>query len=303
MSLRLEYQDQFGKLRRYALRPFEVGTVGSGANDNHFISFDRELHPGHFSLRYVGNQWIVEASTNCSLQISGRTLRHAILAQGDEFKAGQTIFKVEIAEGAPHIPRHSEQAPGHSPKPLVERAFEFQERVFGKFLEVRVLNANSRCQELLSALGSNSQVGLLVNRKAAITPDLQLEGWQTLTMDLFTLAPEEIRAENSLEFGHWDARVCSDRAIENLARSGAVIALFYRGHEKELLDAKKLYWAWFARPSILWFHLQNVSPTLMENLMHGLESIALWGPTGQDLICFGAPENLADLTKLLKPKD
>jgi len=44
-----------------------------------------------------------------------------------------------------------------------------------------------------------------------------------------------------------------------------------------------------------------VSPTLMENLMHGLESIALWGPTGQDLICFGAPENLADLTKRLKP--
>ncbi len=302
MSLCLEYDDQFGKRRRYALRPFEVGTVGSGVADDHYISFDRELQPGHFSLRYLGNRWIVEAGTDCQLHVSGCTVRRAMLTQGDEFKAGRTTFKVEIADSATRLPKHNGSSTLHVMTETESKPpFEFEERVFGQYNMVRIHKAKGRHKQILGTLGTNTHVGLLVNRKAARTADLKLEGWQALSTDLFTLAPEEIRAENSLELGTWDWTTCSDQALENLARSEAIIALFYRQQSAELLDSKKLYWGWFARPSVLWFHLQHVSPMLMDKLLLGLDAISLWDPTGEDLICFGQPEKLGCLMKFLKP--
>jgi hypothetical protein len=311
LTLRLEYEDQFGKKRRYALRPFETGTVGSGASDDHYISFDSSLSPGHFSLRFAGNGWMVESSDGNFLNFNGKQVRQAKLESGDRFRAGRTTFVVEIAgagtrstEGAvsPAVATVSESESLTDQKKSIVQACEFRTSTFGQFHEIVVQNGISQWKELLGGTQGNFRLSLTLNTKAERTINREVPGWQAVTSDLFAAAPDEIRAENSLEIGKWDLSLCTAEDVAKLFPSISMIALIHQIEISDLLEAKKIFWAWFARADLFLFHLKNSSPMLVQNLMSHLHAVAMSDASGKDLVFFGLPENLRPLLQMLEAK-
>lgn len=140
-------------------------------------------------------------------------------------------------------------------------------------------------------LAEDRKVTLFVNfqRAKAALPD-----WLSEQDDLYAVAPQEVREDNSLH-------VVGDRELDelwNLAESlkdrDACVWVFSSFPHDELLKGLKLYLAWYARPSLLKMQFEQGSKELAKGLLTGVDVVVLQVPGDEEYHVFANPEATID---------
>ncbi len=126
---------------------------------------------------------------------------------------------------------------------------------------------------LKSIISNGNSVFLLINRKRF--GDMEVAGWMQISDDLLEQAPDEIRVTDSLFVGQVDQDFLTNPTMFHLLGSGAAMVLVSKLDGPALLEARKLLWVWFSRPSILQHQFENGSKSLAKKLIEGIQYVLL----------------------------
>ena len=291
MVLTLEYLDQGGKSQSFWVRNHEVVKVGSSVHADQQIEDDPDLDKVHFLIRFEENAWIIESTSVRPLQLNGAYTRLSVLKAGDRIQAGNTKFNVNLPlpEDTTSLSEETSIA-----SPQIRATNEFiawwqglvrdETLLRAEIIEHRIEGAVDLLPELIPHLRSLGTATLLWNRKSYGNPSARLPGWNIQAADLFAEAPEEIRKEHALSAGSIDWNTLAPIELADVLFSDCALLLFHRTPTSELIEKKKIAWAWFVRPSLLQFHLRNGSELLVGKLMEDIELVATVSESRTDLI-------------------
>jgi hypothetical protein len=295
MNLTLQYLDAYGTIRQMWIRPHEMATVGASRHADYVLTHDPELDQVHFLVQMVDQAWVIEAVGDRPVQVNRRYIRASKLEHNDSILAGSTDFTVLLPK-LPDTPGGASETATFPVKATVPEETDTQiddapvleyavSALKGGVHQLRVIEGRSFLRKALIQSSNGCETYAVWNRKAFGDTDAQLTGWTNASDDLFSSAPEEIRGVHSLEFGRIQATQPEFlKELEpKILDSDTFVILISRAPSDAVLQAKKISWAWFAKPTLLQFHLQNGSETLLRLLMDGLDSILVSKRGSKDL--------------------
>jgi pSer/pThr/pTyr-binding forkhead associated (FHA) protein len=277
MVLILQYHDRQGMLRSFWIRRHEAVTVGSGRQSDQVVLGDAGIDKCHFHISHQEEQWVLESVTDRPLSVNGEYVRLRILQERDTIQAGGTIF---IVQSLPLTTTSKTNAECDD-----RNEIQTTDRQIANWFTTQAgqSRAHSRLQggideyyaemvegDVLHIFREFSSVGstsMLWNRKAMGDAQASLIGWTVVREDLFLHAPPEIRQEHTLAIGSLDWNQCNVDHLLPILRSDTAILVFHAGSTDQWTKSKQTIWGWFARPSMLQFHLRNGSPMLLELLV------------------------------------
>ncbi|MDZ4851860.1 MAG: hypothetical protein SGI77_21435 [Pirellulaceae bacterium] len=134
--------------------------------------------------------------------------------------------------------------------------------------------------------------GVFSLRFAAINtvrfPDPRLKDWKCCSEDLFAMAPEEIRQENSLYLYEFGTQAKDRQIIVDGVNKDALTVLLTNDGVDTVIESQKLVWAWFSKPSILRHQLENGSKHLAEQLLAAVRAAAIFHESSVNVYSIGS---------------
>lgn len=308
MILTIEYEDSYGIARSFWIRQHEAVTVGSSVQADQQIEGDQELDRLHFHLHYQDGRWMLQAVSDRPIKLNGEYRRLSVLQDGDRILAGRTMFSVVLPTD-PNAPDLDESSQVTSDTvsfdtpldPVLDwwRGLNRREsRLEAAVLEYCVEGVEEHFLELLPTFGSIGATALVWNRRAFQDPDATLAGWNVVEEDLFSKAPPEIRKEHSLAVGPVEWERCDIQELAVILRSDTAMLLIHSTDISELIENKRVMWGWYAKPSLLQFHLRNGSEMLVSQLIKAGETLAIVPKSGRDLYLYGNSNHLHGMSFL-----
>lgn len=280
MKLILEYSLD-GVARKTWLASDENLRVGKSTKADLVISSDNRMADIHFIIRATNRGWELSAldPRDAPVAVNQTPVSSHVISQGDRLTAGNTLFHVSI-DGMPSsaaVPAESETdlAASDEPSPI----YFFVNALPSKTFEYQVVCEMASEPTIVATLAESNRLAYGVNKRRLGSPEL--DPLKLDTADLYEEAPEAIRQVDSLQIVNASDELHSQNGRRELelvlraARADAACLLFSTLEADALVEAKKLVWAWFVRPSIIRQQLTVGTSHLAEKLMSELSCIAI----------------------------
>ena len=268
MKLVLDYNCPMAGRRLLWLRHDEKVLVGNTSQADLQIESDNQMAAQHFAIEGHAKGWraIAVSPNSASIRINGQIASSHELLHGDVITAGITSFNISI-EGDRADGSDASAGDTATETAASEIGLEFTSQIHSsKVIEIEVVTSVQCETQVLNSLSQSEAIYFAVNRKRlgdqVDLADLESE-------DLFESAPEEIRATDSLSVTPVDLNQGTDevqRLIQAARKDAASFIVSPLDHQG-LLESQKLFWAWYARPSLLHFHLTKGSQELASKLL------------------------------------
>jgi hypothetical protein len=176
---------------------------------------------------------------------------------------------------------------------------KFTRQTFGSGIDCWNVNCSSEVGDLLTQLKGEQHSTIAANvGKVALT----VPGFAMDTEDLFGHAPLDIRKDNAMHVSNVD--YSAKYFVELCLWASKDCGLFIHSNQpaEKLKETKKIYWAWFSKPSILLHQAKAGSKDLAEKLFSELEMVILiqtMTPTEASLIILAPASAAANVEKIL----
>lgn len=248
------------------IRPGFGVVVGSNPASEFCIE-DEGLASRHFSLAFEGLALRIQnlAANGQRLWIDGRAETNRVIGHGTRIRAGNVEFHVAV-----DVPESTT-----APSPSLTSRLEFRLQVaMGGAGLLSMGPVDSKWPGWIATIAAGRTVILAVNRQHA---RIQLPFPLAEGQDLFGSAPPEIRRMHSLHMLpiSEEGGLEHSEIVQSILEADAGMLLISSKSLPELIESKRLFWAWFAKPSLLRFQVQEGSDQLARQLMADLEVIIL----------------------------
>ncbi len=285
----LQYELADHRKNQLRLIANQSATVGKSDEAEHPIFFIDDLDDVHFRIVTTDEDcWIYNlASDFKSTSVNGMPVRESRLQDGDQILAGGIIFHVQLTGvewASPPPPQLKVDS-----RPQLSKSYRHQIGRCG--LHVYSDNADDlQTADVMRGIhGQQIFLHLLINYKAA---QQALPNWLAAEDDLFESAPTEIRQEHSLHLVTGQDLQQTQQLFLGLSERDAVTCVLTDKPPADFLREKQLFMAWFARPSLLGFHLAQASAEFVGRLMSNLHGV-LTKPPGKNSWSLTANPSLA----------
>lgn len=296
MILYLTYEPPDGPPKTIWLKPSQTLVVGRGPNSDLNCPFDPRLSPTHFQLQFEDSGWTVRTLSSLAVYVDDRPAGSSVqMDDCHSIRAGDTVFQIRIEGGRRRVARAPASVEPEPPsKPRIPLTWT---QTNPTTLCIKVDPAS--IEQLLSSLCQNCNLYALVNQLRLKQP---IKGLAITGQDLLENAPEEIRVTDSLFLCSIDRAKLVELAepLIQASRADAVTLIGCKLSPEQIQQELKILWAWYSRPSLLAFHLQQGSKFMTEKLLAHPESIIVAQAPGQDqLLAFAASDRIDNLQAVL----
>ena len=241
------------------LRANEKITIGRSPTAQVEIN-DPQMAAEHFKISVEPDGCWLECLTDQQVQVNGVAASQHELQDQDLVVAGESEFAITI-EGQSTATEAENTAPPYQ---------------YSKFhlptgcLLFQSSDPLDQPTILTSDLADSRQIFVLANYTAAgiKKPESLADG-----SDLFHSAPEEIRDEHSLFLLAAKNADSAWQDYEPLRGSDAALIGFCTKSKEEVLKDLKFHFAWFSKPSILKFQMQDGTKQLVQQLLNVFDCV------------------------------
>ncbi len=266
-------------------------TIGKSDEAEHPIYMAAGLDDVHFRVATTDEEcWLTNLALEfTSTWLNGSPVRENELHDGDQILAGGIVFHVMLSDG--------ELTSATPPRRVVDAApalsQSYQHRIGRCGLHEYHGDADDlRTEDVMLAIHSRHIfLYLLINFKAA---GRALPSPLAADDDLFQHAPAEIRQEHSMHLVASHDIEQTLQLFSDLSQQDAVVCVLTDKQPGEFLRDNKLFMAWFARPSLLGFHLSNASDEFIGRLMSNVHGVLMESPGKSSWTLTTNPKLVAD---------
>jgi hypothetical protein len=161
---------------------------------------------------------------------------------------------------------------------------------------ITVLHSREHLAMILEALAAGRQAFAVANFKWA---KHDLPGGITPEKDLFKDAPPEIRETDSLHLLALETSSRTMPLLRELADRDAGMVIVSPMAIDDLTTSHRCFWAWFARPSLLDFHLRQGSRMLTGKLLDNIHAVVLMPRDDENCVIYCPLENSTGIEGIL----
>jgi hypothetical protein len=232
----------------------------------------------HFLVQCADSGAVVrDLASETGTYLNGKRVVQAALNDGDQLRAGRTIFRVGI-ERAPPVQSAAE--------PMRKRRYH-SEVCESSLLRLTARDSEYTREALVGQLRQKTPVYLAANLKRAGLPQEIAGG----AKDLFNIdqLPPNVSDENSLFVLSQDE--CDISAVVRDAwGKDALCLIVSRLSPEELTEKLKFFTGWFSRPSILRYQLQRGDSRLTKKLFTCGEAFLCEADSAESWSLYPTPE-------------
>ena len=272
------------------LRDGQTLTVGSSHRADLCVDDDTQLAEVHFRVEVKAGVCRVKslAEGQGRLLVNGSPVEEAVLKDQDTIHAGRSRFRVSIDGPRSSASSSAGETQGDDP---AERTLRVSQQATATgFQALHAPETRPHLPLVVATLGQGKRVFLLANFQRAQLP---LPAGVAAEEDLFQHAPPDIRATESLHLIPVDETAAATELLINLAGKDAGLLVLADKSRDELAASHKLYWAWFAGPSLLTFQLSQGSAELAGNLFQDIYAVVIASPADEELVIYCHAEDAA----------
>lgn len=238
-----------GSAERARLRMNERLTIGSSSLSQLSVN-EPALSPEHFSIGITEQGAWVRAAKGLEIHLNGMLCSQATLNDGDEIRVGGTIFQLGVTGFDTET--QEDELP-----PYTYSCSRFENGIW----IIESLDAADSPTQLFRDLVGDQSAYLMINyRQAGQTPAI-------VGADFFQAASKDIRAEFSLHCLKVTSEEEYSQLIEPLVDTDSALLIISPLSKEELVQQLKFHFAWFAKPSLLKFHLTRGNADLTASLL------------------------------------
>ncbi len=275
MKLNITYELPNYRKMQFQLLANQSITVGRSDEAEHPVYTALEMEDVHFRIVTSDDAcWLFNlASDYTTTALNGVPVRETLLHDGDHIRAGEIVFQVTLSGGL----AKSSPAPASAAIPANKQSQSYRYRPGRCGLHHYQDNGDDfHTEHVLQAINRQRLFQyLLVNFRAA---GVLLPPYLAAEQDLFRHAPAEIRLEHSLHLIANGDLARLHQLFQEFSLRDAAICVVTDRPPRDFLSQHHLYLAWFARPSLLKFHLEEASEAFVEKLMSNLHGVFFKGP-------------------------
>lgn len=278
------------------LRDGQSITVGKSPLTELCIDDDPQLDDRHFRVEVTDGKCRLLGLTSLGRKVlvNGVHALECELHDQDLIEAGRSRFRVMI-EGA----RGGGVAEGLAvPNPVVAETNPTLELVLESthVARITVLHARKHLALIVDALAAGRQSFAIANFKWA---KHDLPGGITSEKDLFKDAPPEIRETDSLHLLALETSNQTMPLLVELADRDAGMVMISPMAIDDLTTSHRCFWAWFARPSLLDFHLRQGSRMLTGKLLDNIHAVIMMPRDDENCVICCPLEQSAGIVAIL----